>query len=102
MSNTTTTQRIKFVYDLILAVEMAPAAVLVTGNEPLIEPNGKSYCELARKRAGVVVDSDTPEKDAIAKAIRTAAFFFKQDNPEWKDSRIVGLSPERVKAVLVR
>lgn len=104
MTETTTTEtKIKWTFDLVLAVEMAPAAIKAFSNqEPLVEPNGKSYYVLGEKRASCVLPDDATEADAVKKAVGTAAFFFKKDNPEWADSPIRGLSPELVRRGLAR
>lgn len=95
--------KIRHTYDLVIAIEMQPAAVLLTtGNEAIIEPNGKSYCELGKMRASAVVAEDVSDADARRKAIATACFFYKKDNPEWAEAKLVGLSPELVKRSLVR
>lgn len=93
--------KIKHVYDIVIAVEMDPAGVRATGAVPIIEPNGKSFCPLGKMRAGVVLDDDAEDREAEVKAIRTACHFFKEQNPEWKDSLLHGLSPELSKRTLV-
>jgi hypothetical protein len=104
MTETTTTEhKIRWTFDIVLAVEMAPAAIRAfSDQEPLVEPNGKSYFVLAEKRASCVLPDSATETEAVKKAVGTAAFFYKQDNPEWADSPIRGLSPELVKRSLAR
>ena len=97
-----TMSKIKSTFDIVIAIEMDPAGVRAAGYDPIIEPNGKSYCPLGEMRASAVLPDDTPAKDVERKAVATACFFFKQRNPEWADSKLVGLSPELLRESLVR
>lgn len=95
--------RIRWTMDIVLAVEMDPNAIVTLfGQEPVIEPNGRSYYVLAEKRASCVLPADATEAEAARKCVATAAYWYKQENPEWADSPIRGLSPELVKRSLAR
>lgn len=96
--------KIKYVYEVVVAVEMAPEDIVRDfGRDPIIEPNGKSYLDLGIVKAGFVTENaDLDENAAEAKAVRTAAYWFKVNNPEWTNERLVGLSPVLVKRGLVR
>jgi hypothetical protein len=100
--NNDTKLKVRYTYDVVLAVEMAPAAIEMFGVEPVIEPNGRSYFVLGEKRASCVLPDDATEAEAVRKCVATAAFFYKNDNPEWADSPIRGLSPDLIKRSLVR
>lgn len=93
---------VKFTYDVLLAVEMHPTDIYAMGEEPLIEPNGRVYLPLQEWRAGAVVDDDVDESEARRKAIRTACFYFKAENPDWQEHLLVGLSPDLVRASVLR
>lgn len=95
--------KIRHTFDVCVAVEMAPAAIrLVSDIDPVIEPNGRSFLPLGEMRASTVVEDTVSDADAVRKVIKTACYWYKQQNPDWADSRLVGLSPELVKRGLVR
>lgn len=104
--------KIKHTFDVVIAVEKSPAQVAELQNacallgvdapDHIVAPNGRSFAILGEMRASTVVDSEVSNDEAERKAVRTACFFFKQNNPEWADDRLHGLDPELVKRSLVR
>lgn len=94
--------KIKSVFEVVIGVEMSPEGVKLVGGDGSMEPNGKHYLILDKVKAGTVTLSDEEPGAIQAKAVRTACYFYKQNNPDWADSHLVGLSPSLVKQALVR